>query len=222
MRTNTLLLTLAIGAVSAATSMAQVYSVNAVGYVNVTVRPGFNQICAPMKTTDRTLEGLIPAASNPQADGATYYKFVPGSGYTINTLDISGVGGWDPSGAETIPLGSGGFLLNPNASAFTLTFVGEVAQGTLTHTQPVGFSFISSYVPQSGRITTDLQITPGDGDTVYQYQNDGVNPVGYLINTYDLSGVGGWDPNEPILEVGKSVLITSPTGFTSTRVFSVN
>jgi hypothetical protein len=67
-----------------------------------------------------------------------------------------------------------------------------------------------------------LQITPGDGDTVYQYQNDGVNPVGYLINTYDLSGVGGWDPNEPVLEVGKSVLITSPTGFTSTRVFSVN
>jgi hypothetical protein len=221
MRTKTLLLTVAIGAVGAATSMAQVYSVNAVGYVNVTVRPGFNMITAPMKTTDRTLEGLIPAAANPQADGATYYKFQAG-GYTINTLDLSGTGGWDPNPAETIPLGSGGFLLNSGATPFTLTFVGEVAQGSLVSSGPVGFSFLSSQVPQTGGITTDLKITPADGDTVYQYRNNGVDPVGYLIFTYDLSGVGGWDPSEPNIEVGHSVLITSPGGFTSTRVFSVN
>jgi hypothetical protein len=103
-----------------------------------------------------------------------------------------------------------------------LTFVGEVAQGSLTHTQPSGFSFVSSYVPQTGRITTDLLITPQDGDIVYQYRNDGVNPLGYLILTYDLSGSGGWDPVEPVIEVGHSVLISSPSGFTSTRVFSVN
>jgi hypothetical protein len=221
MRTKTLLLTVAIGAIGAASSMAQVYSVNAVGYVNTIIRPGFNQICAPMKTTDRTLEGLIPAGTNPQADGALYYKFGPG-GYTINTLDIGGAGGWDPNPAETIPLGSGGFLLNPGNAAFTLTFVGEVAQGSLTTTAPVGFSFVSSQVPQSGGITTDLKITPNDGDIVYQYRNNGVDPLGYLIFTYDLSGAGGWDPAEPQIEVGKSVLITSPSGFTSTRVFSVN
>jgi hypothetical protein len=221
MRTKTLLLTVALGAAGAATSMAQVYSQNAVGYVNTTIRPGFNQICAPMKTTDRTLEGLIPAASNPQADGAVYYKFGAG-GYTINTLDIAGAGGWDPNPAETIPLGSGGFLLNPGAAPFTLTFVGEVAQGTLTTVTPAGFSFISSQVPQTGAITTDLGITPVDGDVVYQYRNNGVDPLGYLIFTYDLAGAGGWDPAEPVIEVGKSVLITSGAGFTTTRVFSVN
>jgi hypothetical protein len=119
-------------------------------------------------------------------------------------------------------LGSGGFLLNPGNAPFTLTFVGEVAQGSLATVAPVGFSFLSSHVPQTGGITTDLGITPNDGDIIYQYRNNGVDPLGYLIFTYDLGGAGGWDPSEPVIEVGKSVLITSPAGFTSTRVFSVN
>ena len=45
MRTKALLLTAALGLASVATSMAQaVYSVNVVGYINLTMKPGFNLV----------------------------------------------------------------------------------------------------------------------------------------------------------------------------------
>src|SRR5687768_13509192 len=49
MRTKTLLLTAALSVAGIATSMAQaVYSVNAVGYVNTDLVPGFNLISNPL------------------------------------------------------------------------------------------------------------------------------------------------------------------------------
>ena len=47
MRTKTLLLTAALSAAGIASSMAQVYSVNAVGYVNTPLVTGFNLISNP-------------------------------------------------------------------------------------------------------------------------------------------------------------------------------
>jgi hypothetical protein len=213
MRTKTLLLTAALVAVGAASSMAQVYSVNAVGYVNVTIKPGFNLIANPLVQTVKTLEALIP---NPP-DQTVYYKFSYGTGYSINTFDLSGVGAWDPNPAENVDLGGGGFLLNPTASAFTVTFVGDVAQGTLTNPVGVGFNCISSKVPQAGTLT-DLGYTPVDGEVVYTF--DAV--LGYTINTYDLSGVGGWDPAEPAIAVGEAFFASSPSAHPWTRAFSVN
>ena len=201
--------------------MAQVYSQNAVGYVNLTIRPGFNMISAPMLTPSRTLTSLIPAASNPQADGAVFYKWT-GVGYSIQTLDISGAGDWDPNPNETIPMGKGGFMFSPQASPFTLTFVGEVAQGALSTTYFSGFDFVASQVPQAGLITTVLGFTPADGDVAYQWINNGVDPVGYQINTYDLSGAGDWDPAQPVLQVGGSVLLKTTGARVWNRTFSVN
>src|SRR5947207_10303632 len=52
MRTKTLLLTAALAAAGAASAMAQnVYSVNAVGYANVSVPSGFSMIACPFEQT---------------------------------------------------------------------------------------------------------------------------------------------------------------------------
>lgn len=56
MRTKTLLIAAVVGAVSMATALAQeVTSVNAVGYVNKELAPGFNLISNPLSNGENTL-----------------------------------------------------------------------------------------------------------------------------------------------------------------------
>jgi hypothetical protein len=59
MRTKTLLLTAALSAAGVATSMAQVYSVNAVGYVNTQLVPGLNLISNPLEAADNKIKTLL-------------------------------------------------------------------------------------------------------------------------------------------------------------------
>lgn len=200
MRTKALLLTAALGAAGIATSMAQVYSVNAVGYINVTCTPGFNLVADQLVVADRTVGSLLATVP----DGTAVYKF-NGTIFDISTYDLSGIGGWDPDASMTIDHGSGVFIFNPTASPFTVTFVGDVAQGSLSTTVPQSFSVLSSKVPQSGGVSTVLQFPAVDGDAVYKY-----NGTAFDIFTYDLSGVGGWDPEEPTIGVGEAFFLFAP------------
>jgi hypothetical protein len=61
MRTKALLLAAAFAAAGVATSVAQVYSVNAVGYVNVTLPPGFSLVSNPLNagTGNNTVSKLF-------------------------------------------------------------------------------------------------------------------------------------------------------------------
>jgi len=211
MKTKALLLTVALGAASAATSMAQVYSQNAVGYINVPILSGFNLISAQLATTDRSIGALIPTAP----DATTAFIYTPGVGFSIQTY-IDGAG-WDPNPATQIPMGGGLWIQAP--SAFTITFVGEVPQGTLTTPVASGFSIVSSQVPQSGGLTSALGFPGKDADTCFKYT---AGPGGgFDITTY-IDGLG-WDPHEPVLGVGDAVWIQSSGAHANwTRVFSVN
>jgi hypothetical protein len=114
-------------------------------------------------------------------------------------------------------MGSGLWLLAP--SPFTITFVGEVPQGTLTTAVPNGFSIVSSQVPQSGGITTALGFPGKDNDACYKYIP---GPGGHFEISSYIDGFG-WDPAEPILSVGEAVWILSSGAHANwTRVFSVN
>ena len=209
MRTKTLLLTAALSAAGIATSMAQVYSANAVGYVNVTFSTGFTMAANPFVTGDNTIGGLF--ASVP--DGTQIHLFTPGSGFTPYTYD-AGLGGWDDPSA-VIEFGGGFFLNNINAP-FAHTYVGEVAQGSLSTPIPPGYSVKSSKVPQAGLITALLNYTPGDGDQVQQFGATGFTPY-----TFD-AGLGGWD-EEPTLAVAEAVFIFNAGALKNwTRTFSVN
>ena len=100
----------------------------------------------------------------------------------------------------------------------TITFVGEVPQGTLNTTVPLGLSIRSSQVPQAGALTSVLGYPAADGDRVFQFDNTTGN---YKVNTF-LGFLNSWDPQEPNLAVGESFFIQSGVTKTWTRTFSVN
>ena len=211
MRTKTLLLTAALVAVGAASSMAQVYSQNAVGYVNVTLAPGFNLIANPLIAPVNTLGALIPLT----ADGSQFYKFTPGSGFATFTFDgLDNV--WTPNGNVALAPGEGGFFNNPTAGSLTVTFVGDVSQGTLTTALPMGFSIASSKVPQTANVNV-LGVPGDDGDQLFKF----VPGTGYQTFTFD--GLdNAWTPSSPVINVGESFFINKTIARSWTRVFSVN
>jgi hypothetical protein len=73
-------------------------------------------------------------------------------------------------------------------------------------------------VPQSGRLSGDLGYTPVDGEVIFKFSNF----TAYTVYTYDLSGVGGWDPEDPTINVGEAFFTSSPAAHPWTRVFTVN
>jgi hypothetical protein len=209
MRTKTLLLTAALGAAGLATSMAQtVYSVNAVGYVNLALPVGFSIISNPLNNANNNVTNLFASAP----EGTTIYKY-NGATYATTILDF---GDWSNKGITVVP-GEAIFIKIPPGSAYTNTFVGDVMSGNLTNSIPTGFSLRSSQVPQAGLLGTDLKYTPAEGDTVYQF-----NPAAQNYLPARIFDFGAWN-TEPNLKVGEGFFIKNSTTGTRlwTRQFSI-
>jgi len=190
--------------------MAAVYSVNAVGYVNTVCKPGFTMVSNPLLAASDKVSDLFKGVP----DGTTLYSFA-NNNFDVNSYSEL-LGGWD-NGDATVKNGGGVFVLNPNNTAFTVTFVGEVPQGNLTTAIDAGFQIVSSKVPQAGTLSA-LGYTAADGDTVYQWSNSANN---FVISSY-VEITGGWDPSEPTVAVGESFFLLSADGHDWTRSFSVN
>ncbi|NLH84220.1 MAG: hypothetical protein GX450_02190 [Verrucomicrobia bacterium] len=194
-----------------ATAAAQnVYSLNVVGYYNIPVAAGqMVMIANQLNTTNNTLGALIP-------DGpafANFYKYAGGfTAYTFDDLDLE----WTPDGNATLNPGEGAFYVSPVAT--TLTFVGEVLQGNLQNTLPVGVQVMrSSMVPQAGLITTDLGLPAEAFDNIYTYSG------GFSVYTFDDLDLE-WTPNEPTVGVGQAFFYIKAAGNVSstwTRNFTV-
>jgi hypothetical protein len=224
MRTKTLLLTAAFVAAGVATSMAQVYSQNVVGYVNVTVpltatppNPTYAILSNPLNGTNNNINTILPSVP----DGTQVYLY-SASGWSTETF----IGGaWDP-GTATLPPGTGFFISFDPAFAtgpVTVTFVGEVPQGTLVNPVPGGFSLRGSIVPQAGGVTSVLGLTPPtDGDQLFRY-----NPTTQAYVTYTYLGSidpeNPWDPSEPDINVGEGFFLfnSGGTAYDWTRTFNV-
>jgi hypothetical protein len=215
MRTKTLLATAVLSAAGIATSMAQVFSVNAVGYINIDVPQGFKMIANQLNAPDNKLTSLIPTAPG----GTTVYKYT-GTNYiqaTFDDLDNA----WLPAVTAaqiTFGPGEGVFIRNPTATAFKVTFVGEVPTGPLSNPIPAGFSIRSSQVPQAGKVTTDLGLPAAGGDTIYQY-----NPTTQKYNdaaTFDDLD-NKWLPTEPTVDVGEAFFIRKVAAANWTRTFNI-
>ncbi|MBM3880242.1 MAG: hypothetical protein FJ387_11070 [Verrucomicrobia bacterium] len=205
MRTTALFLTAALSA-GAATTLAQVYSVNAVGYINLQLPVGFSMVANQLDagTGNNTVSKLL--ASVP--DGTIVYKYTAGA-FQINAFDL---GEWSFPNATLEP-GEGAFIRLPSAA--TVTLVGEVPQGNLTTALPAGFSIVSSKVPQTGQLDTVLGFPVADGDIVYRFNNA---TGAYSIHIFDL---GEWD-NPPSPAVGEAFWARKVAAATWTRQFSVN
>lgn len=217
MRTKTLLLSAAVGAVGLLAADAQVYSVNSVGYVNITIPVGYSMLANPLSAPNNNLAAVLAVVP----DGTTVYRYdTSTAGFLSKTFD-SLDGAWLPANpAFSFGPGVGLFIRNTGATPFTLTFVGEVKQGSLSTPLLAGFNIVSSQVPQQGTLTA-LSFPAVDGATVYRYVNDGIGGGGYVSATYD-SLDAAWLPVQPTLKVGEAVWARMPSNAAWVRNFSVN
>ena len=200
--------------------MAQgtVFSVNAVGYVNTTVGPKFSLISNPLTATDNTVNTLFKTGiQGAIPNGFQVYKLLPTGFSTATYDDLDGNFGPASAASQTVKPGEGVFVRNPTTSPITITFVGEVPQGTLTTTYPKGLSILSSQVPQSGTAQA-LGFVGVNGDQIFQYNNATQQ---YATSTFDDLD-NAWKPALGTLAVGESFFLRAATGGTWTRTFGVN
>src|SRR4051794_16433909 len=120
MRTKTLLCAAALAA-GVASSIAQVYSLNVVGYVNVPLYGGgqYNMVANPLNNTNNNITNLFSHAS----EGDTIFR------WDKDAYDFAGVQPTYSAGHWGNPFvlnpGEGIWYINNNAD-YTNTFVGDV------------------------------------------------------------------------------------------------
>lgn len=209
MRTQLILTTAAFVAGSLAAS-AQVYSVNAVGYINVSVpAKGYALVANQLNAGGNTVKEVLPTA----ADGTVVFKYAQGSGFAVNSVEF---GEWSAP-TQTVAPGEGFFIQNNGAAAATFTFVGEVPQGNLKTALAKGLNLVSSQVPQSGKLVADLKFPAADGDVVYQW-----NAATQRYKDPNGLEFGEWSGGEPVLGVGEGFFVNKFAAASWDRTFSVN
>jgi len=206
MRTKTLFVAAAISVAGLASSLAQsnVYSVNVVGYVNTVIPPfAFALLANPLTTGTNSLKQIISTAP----DNAQVSKWDPLVADLVNppATFVTAANDWDyGSGPGVGPAyqlapGQAFFFFNPDATPFTITFVGEVLQGAVTNFLLGNFApiMIGSKVPIGGNITNVLaQYVPADNDQIQKWDPIAADFPSADISTYVL-GTGLWVPNSP-------------------------
>jgi len=222
MRTKTTLAAAAILAAGLASSMAQnVYSLNVVGYVNVTVQGGgaYNLIANPLNNTGGN--NLTNLFSGPQAQSSQVLKWDP------NTVDFSSpqpsyntVGGW----TANVPLNVGeGFFYVNEGTTFTQTFVGEVVQGSFSNEVAGNGSYncLGASVPEGGSFTNAISgFTPTQSDQVLKWDYVAVD-FAQPQPSFN-SGPGTWTTTALTINPGEGFfLVNEGSAVTWVRNFTV-
>ena len=223
MRTKALL-GLAVLAAGAVSCMAQgnVYSLNIVGYVNVPVQGAgrLTLVANPLKPSNGNYNITNTLVlSDAQADSLVY-KWAGNSWATDVPQWYSGAGGgWFPD--ATMNLGEAFFIQNPG-TATSVTFVGEVATGSVNYTMPAGLSFVAPKTPV-------VQDFPGgdvghENDLIYTWGGTAWNTVvwqNYAGSGWFGDGHVGESTNGPTVAVGGGVVyLNTGAALNWTRTFN--
>ncbi len=224
MRTKTLALSALIGMLGSAAVMAQqnVYSINAVGYINLSLAPGFNMIAVQLVTSPtNTVVNLFPNPADPITGNGPYdnceiFKFNPVDGRYDNSDNGDAAGGmgttgWDGGGTITINPGEAVWFDNGTGGTLSVTVVGSVPQGTNSITIYPGFNMLASPVPFSGDLVQSMQFTNyvnfnDQGSQAFVWENPDPALGHPAYNSYSVDLQGG---NEGVS--GTNVYVT-PSG----------
>lgn len=178
MRTKTLLIAAAALAVGVASSMAQTYSQNIVGYVNTPILPGYNLLVSPVSpNTTNNAEAVLPSLTS--GDQLLVWN---GVGYNVDLF--IGPGDWydgvsSSPISEPVLLPGMGFFYQNTGSLKTNTFVGTVTSSN-TVALAGGYSLVGSTAPIGGSIeSTNFNIPFISGDQVLVW-----NGVGYNVDLF--------------------------------------
>jgi len=226
MRTKALLLTAAVSAAGLTSLFAgdPVYSVNVVGFINLTCKPDYTLIANQLSGTNSQLATIVPTVPEGtqllkwDADAQSYliYSFIAGAWYDDNGNEVGTTATFGP--------GEGAFVYNAGTTDFTITLVGEVPQGTSSTDLKPNYTLVGSKVPVAGLLTSSSVLTfpTQDGMQVFKW----LNGTGYLI--YSFIG-GAWyddNGNEAVVDaaVGEGFFVYNNTVTTVpwTLTFNVN
>jgi len=204
MRTKALL-GLAALAVGLSTSVAQnVYSLNVVGYVNVSLQANklsfLSLPVAPVDGNYAVSNMIVLDSGNGTQDFANLYSWNVASQSWNPALTWLG-GAWDTPN-QVISNGVGFFVASVANS--TLTFVGQVPQGAIQYKVPAGLSTLANQVPVTANFPGSGAAFPGnDFDNLYTW-----NQAGQQWGAAATFLGGAWDttsPNGPLLNPGDAV-----------------
>jgi hypothetical protein len=221
MRTKTLLLTAALAAAGVATSMAQgVFSVNTVGYVNVTLKPGFNLVSNPLKASNQTVAELFKNIQGGVPVGFQVFTFSPTTGFAGGTAN------WDEfdniftgAGASVVvEPGEGAFVRNSATTDKVLTFVGEV-QTQAVNPLPAGFSIKGSEIPIEGTVAA-LGFPGVPGDQIFKFNPNKPGGPGYDTYNFDEFDLV-WTPTPPMLAPGEGIFVRKTAAGSWTQSFTI-
>jgi hypothetical protein len=203
MRTKSLL-GLALLAAGLSTAGAQVYSANVVGYVNVPLTANkLAFISYPFQDPNGNYDITNTVPAGDVQAGANIFQWT-GTQWNPNVPTWYSGFGWYP---DTVISNGVGFFLLAQATS-TLTFVGQVPQGTLNQTIPTGLSTLANQVP----VSTNF---PGSafgnaGDNMFTWNNAGQfwdTAVWTYYGGYgwDNGGGAGDSANGPLLNPASAV-----------------
>jgi hypothetical protein len=217
MRTKTLLLSALLGTLGSVSVHAQsVYSLNAVGYINVTLEPGFNMITCPLIASPDNTIGTVLNNSTGSLDGNNVYFYSSSTGlYTEDSARPVGVArgnttnadGWANNGTNVLSPGVACWFQNNQTTNIVVTFVGIVPSGSMTNVLGAGFNMVGSVVPVSGDIVSNTISSFTNyniGDDLFTF-----DPASQTYTTYHIVTAGGrgggtgynnnWNPGDATL-----------------------
>jgi hypothetical protein len=211
MRTKTILLTAALSAVTVASTMAQVYSINVVGYINIPITNGFQMIANPLDLDGTGVANNLTTVFTSFKPALTKVYAFNGGGF-VNALwtGSAWTGNTNAVNANLQP-GRGVFFQWPGATptSTNVTIVGNVLQGSLTNTLSASgvYDIRSSIVPQGntngvsgGELQSVLGYTAASLDKVIRY-----NTSGQSYGAQKLWTGSAWSPaGEPAINVAES------------------
>lgn len=184
-------------------------SQNVIGFIAITLPPGFSLIANPLESPHNTVADL--------------FKGWP-EGTCLNRFDtrlfklsenIFAHNRWTQPEEKLLP-GDGAIFFNPTNDYKSHSFVGEVLQGHLARPVPAGFSLRSSSVPQAGNLADDLHFPIADGDIIHLFDRDHQKYVLYPFEN------GKWKSGPPILGVGEAFWIAKTEPGNWTREVNLN
>jgi len=205
MRTKALVLTAALVAVGALSSMAQsnVYSLNVVGYVNVPLAQGYTLVTAQLSGTNNNIATVMGtslpsqtavfkwnAALQTLGNADTFYTVVDDGAPANGWYDVNNA----PS-TTTLALGEA-FFVNSTVST-NVTFIGNVSQTTNTIPIGIGYSFVGLPVPLSADLTTNstYALPKIDGMALFTFNSASgqyADAITYYTVVDDGAPVDGW------------------------------
>jgi hypothetical protein len=198
------------------------YHSQAIGFERLTIQSGSNLVADQLDAPLNTLDGLFNIGPNhTMPDGTvlpagTQIKKWDGSGW--NNIYTWNGSQWSPDGNATLNPGEAALIQNNSGTTFTVTFVGLVPEGQLTHSLVPGNYPLSSYLPLAGGISSVLGFCNQNGDLDGSCLNFWTGTKIQTVTIDSSMPAGFADPSdtysvpEPVLTVGEGFMFINNQG----------